>query len=62
VIDFSRLQLERPRVVHDLPAAGRRLVQGARGYVATFVAGQMTRENGRDTGARPAGLARAEAR
>jgi N-acyl-D-aspartate/D-glutamate deacylase len=61
VIDFSQLQLERPRVVHDLPAAGRRLVQGARGYVATLVAGQITREHGRDTGARPGGLARAHA-
>jgi len=33
-------------------------VQGARGYVATFVAGEPTRDRGRDTGARPAGLAR----
>jgi len=62
VIDFSRLQLERPRVAHDLPAAGRRLVQGARGYVATLVAGQITREDGRDTGARPGGLARTHTR
>ncbi len=62
VIDFSRLQLERPRVVYDLPGAGRRIVQGARGYVATLVAGQITREDGRDTGARPGGLARTQAR
>jgi N-acyl-D-amino-acid deacylase len=33
-------------------------VQGARGYLATLVAGEQTRDNGVDTGARPGGLAR----
>jgi N-acyl-D-aspartate/D-glutamate deacylase len=59
VIEPAGLRLERPRVAHDLPAGGRRLVQGARGYVATIVAGEITREAGQDTGTRPGGLARA---
>jgi len=58
VIDPARLALEPPRVVHDLPAGARRIVQGARGYRATFVAGVQTREDGADTGARPGRLAR----
>ena len=58
VIDPSRLTLEPPRVAHDLPAGARRLVQGARGYLATFVAGRQTRDDGVDTGARPGRLAR----
>ena len=58
IIDFAALALEPPRVAHDLPAGARRLVQGARGYHATFVAGEETRSSGIDTGARPGGLAR----
>jgi N-acyl-D-aspartate/D-glutamate deacylase len=58
VIDLERLQLEAPRPVDDLPAGGRRLVQGATGYVATVVAGAVTRRNDRDTGARPGRLLR----
>lgn len=59
VIDPAGLGLLPPRVARDLPAGARRLVQGARGYVATFVAGVQTRANGADTGARPGRLARA---
>jgi N-acyl-D-aspartate/D-glutamate deacylase len=44
--------------VHDLPAGGRRLVQDAEGYVATIVAGEVTRREGVDTGARPGRLVR----
>lgn len=58
VIDLAALAVEPPRVAHDLPAGARRLVQGARGYRASFVAGVQTREDGVDTGARPGGLAR----
>jgi N-acyl-D-amino-acid deacylase len=32
---------------------GSRILQSARGYLNTFVAGVKTRENDRDTGARP---------
>ena len=59
VIDLAELELEQPRLAWDLPAGARRIVQGARGYQSTMVAGQLTRENGMDTGARPGGLARA---
>jgi N-acyl-D-aspartate/D-glutamate deacylase len=58
VIDRDALAVEPPRIVHDLPAGGRRIVQGAQGYLATFVGGTATRESGVDTGARPGGLAR----
>lgn len=57
VVDPAALVLESPRVAHDLPAGARRLIQGARGYRATFVAGVQTRADGADTGARPGRLA-----
>jgi N-acyl-D-aspartate/D-glutamate deacylase len=58
IIDHARLNLRTPELVHDLPAGGRRLVQTAEGYVATVVAGQVTRREGVDTGARPGRLVR----
>jgi N-acyl-D-aspartate/D-glutamate deacylase len=58
VVDFEGLRLDRPRTVADLPAGGRRFLQGARGYVATLVAGEVTRERDEDTGARPGRLVR----
>jgi N-acyl-D-aspartate/D-glutamate deacylase len=58
VIDFAKLGLERPNMVVDLPAGGRRLMQKARGYVATVKAGQVTYRNGEPTGALPGGLVR----
>jgi N-acyl-D-aspartate/D-glutamate deacylase len=58
VIDTANLQLELPRAVADLPAGGTRLQQGAVGYDATVVAGQVTRRHGLDTGARPGRLLR----
>ena len=58
VIDFPNLALERPEMVVDLPAGGRRLMQKARGYVATVKAGQVTYRNGVSTGALPGGLVR----
>ncbi len=58
VIDFDRLNLRTPRLAHDLPAGGRRLVQTAEGYVATIVAGEVTRRDGAFTGARPGRLVR----
>ncbi len=42
VIDFANLALERPKMVVDLPAGGKRLLQKARGYVAAVKAGQVT--------------------
>ena len=58
VIDADRLALHRPDVKFDLPTGGRRLDQGATGYVATICSGQVIRENDRSTGARPGRLVR----
>ena len=58
LIDYRGLTLHAPRVVYDLPAAGRRLIQKARGYVATIVAGQVTYRDGEPTGALPGRLVR----
>jgi N-acyl-D-aspartate/D-glutamate deacylase len=58
VIDFANLALERPKMVVDLPAGGRRLLQKARGYAATVKAGQITYRDGVATGALPGGLVR----
>jgi N-acyl-D-aspartate/D-glutamate deacylase len=58
VIDFSKLALERPQMVVDLPAGGRRLMQKARGYAATIKAGKITYRDGVATGALPGGLVR----
>lgn len=59
LIDFDRLRLHQPEIVHDLPAGGRRLVQRVDGYRATLVAGTPVFENGEETGARPGRLVRA---
>jgi len=58
VIDFDNLALERPEMVVDLPAGGRRLMQKARGYKATVKAGQVTYRDGIATGMLPGGLVR----
>ena len=58
VIDHAAIKLRTPRLVHDLPAGGRRLLQHADGYTATVVAGEQTRDRGVDTGARPGRLVR----
>ena len=58
VIDYERLTFGPPRMVHDLPAGARRLVQKANGYVATFVAGVQIVDNDEFTGALPGRLIR----
>ena len=58
VIDFEHLYIEQPHAVCDLPAGGQRFLQGARGYLATLVAGEVVREHDADTGARPGRLLR----
>ena len=58
VIDFDNLRLRSVKLVHDLPAGGRRLLQKAEGYDYTIVSGEITREKGVDTGARPGRLVR----
>ncbi|MEM1409169.1 MAG: amidohydrolase family protein [Pseudomonadota bacterium] len=58
VIDFDGLHLHPPYMAFDLPTGGKRLLQKADGYHATFVAGEMITENGEITGARPGKLVR----
>jgi len=59
VIDFERLRLHPPELIHDLPAGGKRLVQRVEGYDAIVVAGTPIFEHGEETGARPGRLVRA---
>jgi N-acyl-D-aspartate/D-glutamate deacylase len=58
LIDVDGIRLHAPEMVFDLPAGGRRLIQKADGYEATFVAGQQTYASGQPTGARPGKLLR----
>ncbi len=59
IIDFGDLELLPPTMLEDLPAGGQRLMQYAKGYVATLVRGETIAENGKLTGARPGRLVRA---
>ncbi len=61
VIDLQALELLSPRLVHDLPAAGRRFLQDAKGYRATLVNGVVIAQDGELTGARPGRLVRGAA-
>ena len=58
VIDFDNLACQPLHMVHDLPTGAPRLMQKARGYVASMVAGQIIQSDGEDTGARPGQLIR----
>jgi N-acyl-D-amino-acid deacylase len=58
VIDYDRIQLHAPHVVYDLPSGGRRMIQHADGFVATFVDGSVTRRDGSPTGNLPGRLIR----
>jgi len=58
LIDYDRLALRAPEVLHDLPGGASRLVQRADGYVATIVAGTVVQENGVETGDLPGRLVR----
>jgi N-acyl-D-aspartate/D-glutamate deacylase len=58
VIDHSRLKLELPEMLNDLPTGAPRLIQRATGYLATIVNGVVTRRNDEETGARPGRLVR----
>jgi N-acyl-D-amino-acid deacylase len=60
VIDFANLKLGEMSFHHDLPAGGSRLLQGASGYLATFIGGELTRRFDEDTGARPGRLSRGQ--
>src|ERR1700734_1296137 len=58
IIDYDKLQVQKPELVHDMPANGRRFVQKVDGYEATFVAGTQIYERGVHTGALPGKLVR----
>jgi N-acyl-D-aspartate/D-glutamate deacylase len=58
VVDYDRLALHMPRMVHDLPMGSARLLQGATGYLATTVGGTLTRRHDMETGSRPGRLIR----
>ena len=48
-----------PELRFDLPAGASRILQGAEGYLATIVAGRVTRRDDLDTGERSGRLVRA---
>lgn len=58
LIDFDALSFNMPEMAYDLPANGRRLVQTANGYEATFVGGVQTVANDSFTGELPGTLIR----
>jgi len=60
VIDWDALDFEAPYMVQDLPAGGKRLMQGASGYAYTIVSGEVTHRNGKPTGALPGKLVRGQ--
>lgn len=59
VIDMGTLALAPPVITHDLPGGGRRLVQRARGFRNTIVAGEVVAENDAPAGPLPGRLIRA---
>ncbi|MEL7486734.1 MAG: amidohydrolase family protein [Pseudomonadota bacterium] len=58
IIDYDALSIGAPEMVRDLPAGGQRLLQPARGFRATYVAGRQVIENDRVTDERPGRLMR----
>ncbi|MEY2452824.1 MAG: hypothetical protein QOD92_2398 [Acidimicrobiaceae bacterium] len=58
VIDFEHLGMHAPRLVFDLPAGGKRLLQQSTGYLHTFSSGVEVCRNGESTGATPGRLVR----
>ena len=60
VIDWDALDFDRVTVQHDLPAGGKRLMQGASGYDYTILSGVITHEGGKPTEALPGVLVRGQ--
>ena len=58
IIDFDDLNVSHPKMIHDLPLGGKRLVQNATGYIATIKRGHVVSENGTATGILPGNLIR----
>ncbi len=53
LLDLPAMRMGLPEFITDLPGNGRRMVQKAEGYVATFVRGEQILADGVDQGARP---------
>jgi N-acyl-D-aspartate/D-glutamate deacylase len=58
VIDFDKLAVKAPVMHYDLPAGGKRLLQGAAGYDATVVSGAVIYRDNEATKALPGKLIR----
>ena len=58
VVDFERLNLRLPEMVHDLPGGARRLIQRADGWKTTICSGEVTFQDGEHTDAVPGRLVR----
>ena len=58
IIDFDKLNVSHPTMIHDLPLGGRRLVQDASGYIATIKNGKVVSVNGHANGVLPGKLIR----
>jgi N-acyl-D-aspartate/D-glutamate deacylase len=58
IIDYAALNCASPRIVTDLPAGGRRLLQSATGYHYTIKRGAVTFEDNAATGLLPGKLLR----
>jgi N-acyl-D-aspartate/D-glutamate deacylase len=56
LIDFEKLSFDMPQMVYDFPANGRRLVQHAKGYVATICNGTQIVDDDHFTGDLPGEL------
>ena len=58
VINYVSLHIHAPKMVWDLPGAGKRLVQEIDGYRYTIKSGEITYDEGKPTGALPGKLVR----
>jgi len=58
VIDLDRIDLRLPEIRHEFPAGATHLHQGAVGYDATIVNGQVLMRDGRHSGAYPGRVVR----
>lgn len=58
IIDLESLRLTSPTLVADLPAGGKRLLQHAKGYMATLVGGTVIARDGELTGEFPGRVVR----
>jgi N-acyl-D-aspartate/D-glutamate deacylase len=58
IIDLDKTDLLLPEVRHELPTGAPHLFQGARGYAATIINGQIVMRDGEHTGKLPGRLIR----